>query len=449
MGMSEKPRIAIATGDPGGIGPEISIKAALDPAVCAACKPIVVSDQAMLAQHANACGIKAELRVVAQIADADWSGPWLNVLDCPQPGAVDVAFGTSSADGGHAAIAFARVAIKAAIGGAVDAVVAAPQNETSIALAGIKFDGHPSFVARETGTDENDVYLMLCFDRTRIVHCTLHQSVKTAIAMITRERVLGVLTAAQRALEQLGIAAPKIAVSGLNPHSGECGLFGREEIESITPAIEMAIAQGIAAAGPFGADILFHKSGFDAYVVMLHDQGHIAAKLLAPSSAAALTIGDSDPVLFRGAWQRARHRRQGHRQSRGHGKRVAAALECQKDARSREDDGLEPRTSNGMPSKIELCNISDIATGAALRVERDDLILAVFNVGGEFFVTDDACTHGPGSLSEGYIEDDIVECNFHNGQFNIKTGEVVSPPCMVPVKTYRTFVEDGKVFIEV
>ena len=77
-----------------------------------------------------------------------------------------------------------------------------------------------------------------------------------------------------------------------------------------------------------------------------------------------------------------------------------------------------------MPSKIELCNISDIATGAALRVERDDLILAVFNVGGEFFVTDDACTHGPGSLSEGYIEDDIVECNFHNGQFNIKTGEV-------------------------
>lgn len=102
-----------------------------------------------------------------------------------------------------------------------------------------------------------------------------------------------------------------------------------------------------------------------------------------------------------------------------------------------------------MPSKIELCNISDIATGAALRVERDDLILAVFNVGGEFFVTDDACTHGPGSLSEGYIEDDIVECNFHNGQFNIKTGEVVLPPCMVPVKTYRTFVEDGKVFIEV
>ena len=102
-----------------------------------------------------------------------------------------------------------------------------------------------------------------------------------------------------------------------------------------------------------------------------------------------------------------------------------------------------------MPSRIELCNTSDVDVGGALRVEKDDLILAVFNVDGEFFVTDDACTHGPGSLSEGYVEGDVVECNFHNGQFNIKTGEVVAPPCMIPVKTYRTVVENGKVFIEV
>ena len=102
-----------------------------------------------------------------------------------------------------------------------------------------------------------------------------------------------------------------------------------------------------------------------------------------------------------------------------------------------------------MPGRIELCNTSDVDVGGVLRVEKDDLILAVFNVDGEFFVTDDACTHGPGSLSEGYVEGDVVECNFHNGQFNIRTGEVVSSPCMVPVKTYRTVVEDGKVFVEV
>jgi nitrite reductase/ring-hydroxylating ferredoxin subunit len=98
--------------------------------------------------------------------------------------------------------------------------------------------------------------------------------------------------------------------------------------------------------------------------------------------------------------------------------------------------------------RIELCKVADVAAGSALRVESGDLALAVFNLDGEFFVTDDACTHGPGLLSEGYIEDDIVECNFHNGQFNIKTGEVVSPPCMIPVKIYRTVVVDGKVFIE-
>src|SRR5246127_67235 len=98
--------------------------------------------------------------------------------------------------------------------------------------------------------------------------------------------------------------------------------------------------------------------------------------------------------------------------------------------------------------RLDLCSTSDVAPGSALKVEAGDLILAVFNVDGEFYVTDDTCTHGPGSLSEGYIEDDVVECNFHNGQFNIKTGEVVSPPCMVPVKTYPTIVENGRVFIE-
>jgi len=101
-----------------------------------------------------------------------------------------------------------------------------------------------------------------------------------------------------------------------------------------------------------------------------------------------------------------------------------------------------------MPQRIELCGAAEVAPGNALKVETGGLALAVFNVDGEFFVTDDLCTHGPGSLSEGYIEGDVVECNFHNGQFNIRTGEVVSPPCMAPIKTYNTFVEDGRVVIE-
>ena len=102
-----------------------------------------------------------------------------------------------------------------------------------------------------------------------------------------------------------------------------------------------------------------------------------------------------------------------------------------------------------MPAaRVDLCGTGDVAPGGALKVETEGLTLAVFNLDGEFYVTDDACTHGPGSLSEGFVEGDVIECNFHNGQFNIKTGEVVSPPCMVPVKTYKTPVEGGRVFIE-
>ncbi len=110
-----------------------------------------------------------------------------------------------------------------------------------------------------------------------------------------------------------------------------------------------------------------------------------------------------------------------------------------------------PHVRAAMPSKIELCNASDVAAGTALKVEleKEGLTLAVFNVDGEFYVLDDQCTHGPGSLSEGYIDGDVVECNFHNGQFNIRTGEVVLPPCIIPMKTYPAAVENGKVVIEV
>ena len=98
--------------------------------------------------------------------------------------------------------------------------------------------------------------------------------------------------------------------------------------------------------------------------------------------------------------------------------------------------------------RLDLCSAADVAPGTAFKVEIDDLAFGVFNVAGEFFVTDDLCTHGPGSLSEGYIDGDVVECNFHNGQFNIRTGEVVSPPCMVPVKTYPVTLIEGRVTIE-
>jgi len=281
--MSGKIKIAIPVGDPAGIGPEIALKAALDPAVRAACQPILVCDEALLERHAKTCGIKARL------ADID-------ILACPQPEAASLPFGVVSPISGRASIAFCTAAVKAAMAGEVDAVVAAPQHETSIAQAGIKFDGHPSFVARQTGADENGVYMMLCFGDTRIAHCTLHRSVREAIVLITRENVARTIRATDVALQRLGVGNAKIAVSGLNPHAGEGGLFGQEEGEIIKPAMDQVSSEGVSVAGPFGADTMFHMPGFDAFVVMLHDQGHIATKLLAQNAAAALTIGT--PILF-------------------------------------------------------------------------------------------------------------------------------------------------------
>jgi 4-hydroxy-L-threonine phosphate dehydrogenase PdxA len=217
------------------------------------------------------------------------------VLAAPLPEPANSGFGAVGAICGRAALASCRRAIGAALDGEAEAVVAAPHNQTSIAAAGIAFDGYPGFLARETGMSQDDVFLMLCFGHRRIVHATLHVSVAAAVAMITPAHVGRVIRATDTALKRLGVAGPKIFVSGLNPHAGEGGLFGREEFDAIAPAISAARAD-IDVEGPFGCDTMFQKEGADAFIVMLHDQGHIPAKLLAVNQSAALAIGG--PVVF-------------------------------------------------------------------------------------------------------------------------------------------------------
>jgi 4-hydroxythreonine-4-phosphate dehydrogenase len=290
------PCIAIATGDPAGIGPEIALKAALDERVKTLCRPLLVGDPAAVRMHAQASRLSPNLRIIARPREADWSDGTTNLLDASGGTNTPVEFGKVDAAYGRASLASASRAIKAALAGEVDAVVATPQTERSIAAAGVAFDGYPSFVARETGTPVNDVYLMICFDDVRIAHATLHVSVREAVALITPDRVERVIRVVDKALKQLGIAKPKIFVSGLNPHAGEEGMFGSEEIDIIIPAIARAARDGIEATGPFGADTMLRKKGCDAFIVMLHDQGHIAAKLQAFNRTAGLSIGS--PILF-------------------------------------------------------------------------------------------------------------------------------------------------------
>jgi 4-hydroxythreonine-4-phosphate dehydrogenase len=272
-----KPKIAIATGDPAGIGPEISLKAARDPRVVGLCEPVLFGDRKVLAMHGAVDGIA--------IAEVKQARPRI---------------GTIAPEHGRAALAAAEAAIRGALAGDYQAVIGAPHTETAIHAAGIAFDGYPSFVARVCGLRPEDAVLMLCFAHegreVRIAHVTLHVSVAQALRAITTERVRHTIEAVHTALKKLGIAGPRIAVSGVNPHAGESGAFGREELEIVDPAIQEARRAGITVDGPIGADTLIQRKGYDAYVVMLHDQGHVAAKLLAPQRVAALTIGT--PVLF-------------------------------------------------------------------------------------------------------------------------------------------------------
>jgi 4-hydroxythreonine-4-phosphate dehydrogenase len=289
-------KVAISMGDPAGIGPEIALKAALDARVRSVCRPLLVGDRRAFAAHAEASKLAPRFNVYKSAADVDWNADGVAVLDLDFFGNAPLTLGMVDAINGRAAVESGRAAVKAALEGFVDAVVAAPQTELAIKQAGIEFDGYPSFVARCTGVPEEDVFLMHCFDDKKIVHATLHVSLRRALELITPERVRKVIQCAHDTLQRLGIAHPVIAVAGINPHASEHGMFGDDEARVIDPVIAEAKKAGIRAEGPFGADTMFHRGDVDAFVVMYHDQGHIASKLLARNRVAGLILGT--PVVF-------------------------------------------------------------------------------------------------------------------------------------------------------
>ncbi|MDH3235330.1 MAG: 4-hydroxythreonine-4-phosphate dehydrogenase PdxA [Alphaproteobacteria bacterium] len=274
------PKIAVPIGDPSGIGPEIAVMAARDPQVTTCCRPLLVGDRAVVERAARSCSLRAADLSVEDVAA-------LKAL--PEPG-------TLSAAAGAATIAYATAAIALARMGAVEAVVACPHNETAIAQAGIEFDGYPGLLARETGHDPGAVFLMLVSPTHRIVHVTLHMGLRAALDAITESRILAAARAADGALKSIGIARPRLAVCGINPHAGEGGLFGDEDETIVRPAVAAARAEGIEINGPFGADVALAAAEHDAYLAMYHDQGHIPAKLAGRGNTFGVSIGAG--VLF-------------------------------------------------------------------------------------------------------------------------------------------------------
>ncbi|MBF22178.1 MAG: terephthalate dihydrodiol dehydrogenase [Pusillimonas sp.] len=290
------PCIAIAIGDPNGIGPEIAVKAALSLQGRGA-QPVLVGDAHVIAHYLTQYDKDCALLSFSQWCKGEASTERCLVYEpvqalsaaCFKPGEV-------SAAAGEATVAYVCKAVELAQSGRVEAVIGCPHSETAVHQAGIAFSGYPGLIARLTGTPADKVFLMLVAGGLRIAHVTLHESVQSALARMTPELFESAAVAAIEATKGLGVQAPHLAVMGINPHAGEGGLFGREDECITVPMVQRLTDQGYVVSGPVGADVLLAHRRHDVYLAPFHDQGHIPIKLLSPLRASALTIGT--PVRF-------------------------------------------------------------------------------------------------------------------------------------------------------
>ncbi len=276
-----KPIIGITMGDPCGIGPEITAKALSKASVYETCRPLVVGSARVLQQAAAIAGSKLSVRKVFGIAGARFECGTADVWDQDLVDVTRLERGKVSAEGGNAAYRAVEEVIRLALDGIVDATVTGPLNKEAMNLAGWHFSGHTEIYGALTGAKHYS--MMLAEGDLRVVHVSTHVSLREACDRCRRARILDVIRLAHSACRSLGIPAPRVGVAGLNPHAGENGLFGREEIDEITPAVLDAVAEGILAEGPLPADTLFSKARggmYDIVVAQYHDQGHIPLKLI-------------------------------------------------------------------------------------------------------------------------------------------------------------------------
>lgn len=280
--MSYRPILGITMGDPAGNGPEITIKALARPGLYEHCRPLVVGDAKVIEK---AVGIThnegLRVRRVASVREAAFEFGTIDVLHLELVDMDKFVFGRVSAMCGEAAFQCVKKVIELAMCGEVDATVTNALNKEAINLAGHYFSGHTEIYAHYTHTDKYT--MMLAHHDLRVVHVSTHVSLREACDRVKKGRVLDVIRIADKGCRDLGIAKPRIAVAGLNPHAGENGLFGREEIEQIVPAIEQARAEGLDVSGPVPPDSVFSKARggwYDIVVCMYHDQGHIPLKVV-------------------------------------------------------------------------------------------------------------------------------------------------------------------------
>jgi 4-hydroxythreonine-4-phosphate dehydrogenase len=285
------PKIAVTTGDPAGIGPEVCLHLLQNEEIAAQCVPIIFGDKVVLEQAADQCGLPKPQKYIAGLSEAD--GPC--VLDMSAIGLDEFETGTVNAATGRAGFVYVENAIDAALGGQVAGVTTGPLNKEALRAAGISFPGHTEIFAEKTHTQ--NFCMMQYSAEVRCVFATTHVPYSEVPALLTKERILDVLELGAQAMRRIGCISghePKIGVLGLNPHAGEHGLFGEEEEQVIIPAIEAARAKGFEVEGPIPPDTAFipaKRRATDFFVCMYHDQGHIPLKALAFDNAVNTTLG--------------------------------------------------------------------------------------------------------------------------------------------------------------
>ena len=279
--MSKKPILGITMGDPASIGPEITVKALSDPAIYEKCSPIIIGDAAVMEAAVGIVGKDVKINAVSDVKEAKFEFGTIDVYDMKLVDMDKLERGVVSAMAGNAAFQYVKKVIELAMNHEVDATVTNALNKEAMNLAGHHYSGHTEIYAEYTGTKKYT--MMLAHENLRVVHVSTHVSLREACDRVKKDRVLEVIRIADQACKELGIKEPKIGVAGLNPHSGENGMFGREEIEEITPAIEAARGEGIIVDGPVSPDTVFSKARggwYDIVVAMYHDQGHIPLKVV-------------------------------------------------------------------------------------------------------------------------------------------------------------------------
>lgn len=285
-------RIAIALGEPNGIGPEIAVKAAAE--LHGMVKLVLVGDEYLVRHHAERYA--PHLRPVRFKQGRAADEPVLPFIDVPVLPQTAFRPGETLAEAGAAIVSYVRAAVGLAQEGAVDAVIGCPHSETAIHRAGIRFSGYPGLIAELTWTPEDRVFLLLVSPELRIGHVTLHERLHGALDRINTQLVVDAAIAVIEATKALGIAQPKLGVFGINPHAGEDGLFGNDDQLINVPAVQRLRGMGYSVDGPGGADVMLSQRQHDVYLAMYHDQGHIPIKLLSPLSASALSVGGG--ILF-------------------------------------------------------------------------------------------------------------------------------------------------------